>query len=192
MRSQRERMLRGVASAVAEKGYASMTVADIIVRAGVSRKTFYEHFADREECFVTAYDEALSLLLAAVTEAYEQPGEWPSRVRAAIGAFLEYLSREPEFARMCIVEAMSAGDAVLDRREAALRNFALLLDAGRSFGPRELPALTADTVIGGIYNVVYTYVRRGQTKRLPKLLPQLTYIALLPYIGHEQAAQELD
>jgi AcrR family transcriptional regulator len=169
-----------------------MSVEDVIVTAGVSRRTFYEHFKNKEDAFLAAYDVVVAQLLAAVQEAYEKEEGFAARVRAGLAAFLQFLAREPAFARMCIVEALAAGPDAIARRNSAMASFADLLDQNaRELGtPIEPPPITAETIVGGIYEVVFTRIVRGDIRQLPQLLPDLTYCALLPYLGAERADAE--
>ena len=187
--NQRERMLLAVAEAVAEQGYVTTTVADIIARARLSRRTFYEHFADKEECFLAAYDTVVEQLLAAVGQAYEQADGWTQKVHDGLETFLAYLAAEPAFARMCIVEVVAAGTEARGRRDAAMRVFIDFLEPGRDEAPRGVvvPALAADVVGGGIYEIIYSRLQRDAADELIEMLPELLYCALVPYIGHRAA-----
>lgn len=187
--NQRERMLLAVAEAVAEQGFATTTVADIIARARLSRRTFYEHFADKEECYLAAYDTVVEQLLSAVGQAYEQADEWPRKVHDGLETFLAYLAAEPAFARMCIVEVVAAGPDARSRRDAAMRVFVDFLEPGRAEAPRGLvvPALAAEVVVGGIYEIIYSRLQRDAADELVEMLPELLYCALVPYIGHAAA-----
>jgi AcrR family transcriptional regulator len=189
--NQRERMLLAVAEAVAEQGYATTTVADIIARARLSRRTFYEHFADKEECFLAAYDTVVEQLLAAVGHAYEQGETWPRKVHDGLETFLGYLASEPAFARMCIVEVIAAGPEARARRDAATRVFVDFLEPGRKEAPDGVvvPALASEIVVGGIYEIIYTRLLRNAADELIEMLPELLYCALVPYIGHRAAEQ---
>ncbi|HEV7774259.1 MAG TPA: TetR/AcrR family transcriptional regulator [Conexibacter sp.] len=187
--NQRERMLLAVAEAVAEQGFVTTTVADIIARARLSRRTFYEHFADKEECFLAAYDTVVEQLLAAVGQAYEQADGWPQKVHDGLETFLAYLAAEPAFARMCIVEVVAAGPEARGRRDAAMRVFVDFLEPGRTEAPKGIvvPALAADVVVGGIYEIIYSRLQRNAADELVEMLPELLYSALVPYIGHRAA-----
>jgi AcrR family transcriptional regulator len=187
--NQRERMLLAVAEAVAEQGFATTTVADIIARARLSRRTFYEHFADKEECFLAAYDTVVEQLLSAVGQAYEQAEGWTQKVHDGLETFLAYLAAEPAFARMCIVEVVAAGPEARSRRDAAMRVFVDFLEPGRAETPRGLrvPDLAADVVVGGIYEIIYSRLQRDAADELVEMLPELLYCALVPYIGHVEA-----
>lgn len=194
--NQRERMLLAVAEAVAEQGYATTTVADIIARARLSRRTFYEHFADKEECFLAAYDTVVEQMLAGVGHSYEHGGErWTDKVHAGLQAFVNYLVAEPAFARMCIVEVVAAGPEARGRRDAAMRVFIDFLEPGRGEAPRgvSVPPLAAEIVVGGIYEIIYTRLLRDAADELIDMLPELLYCALVPYVGHgaaERAVQD--
>jgi AcrR family transcriptional regulator len=190
--NQRERILAAVADVTSAASYAEMTVEDIIVCAGVSRRTFYEHFKNKEAAFLAAYDEVVAQLFAGVMAAVDAETDFPSRVRAGLGAFLDFVAGEPTFARMCIVEVLTAGPEAISRRNTAMSTFAQLIDenARNLLGDRDLPALTAETIVGGIYEVLYTRVLRGEIREIPELLPDLTYSALLPYMGADTAASE--
>lgn len=188
--NQRERMLLAVAEAVAEQGYATTTVADIISRARLSRRTFYEHFADKQECFLAAYDTVVEQMLRGVRHAYDHGGRrWTDRVHAGLRAFINYLVAEPAFARMCIVEVVAAGPEARSRRDAAMGTFIQFLEPGREQAPRgvEVPPLAGEIVVGGIYEVIYTRLLRDAADELIDLLPELLYCALVPYVGHRAA-----
>lgn len=189
VRSQRERMLEATARAVSELGYTGLTVAAILERAGVSRKTFYEHFSDKEECFLAAFDVVSEGLVRSVSDAFNGQTAWRERVHDGLAEFLRVLAAEPSFARMCIVEVLAAGPAALQRRDGVMRTFTVFFDAGRAEAPpdRELPKLISESVVGAIYELIYARILRNRTEELPDLLPDLLYIALVPYLGPDEA-----
>ena len=106
-------MLTAAVDAVEEVGYSRMTVAQVISRARVSRKTFYDVFADREDCFLAAFDQALEQGRARVREAYESETNWREAVRAALATLLASMDEEPGLTKLCVVEAQSGGPKVL-------------------------------------------------------------------------------
>jgi AcrR family transcriptional regulator len=167
-------------------------VEDVIVHAGVSRRTFYEHFKNKEEAFLAAYDAVVGQLFEQVAARVEEEESFAARVGAGLGAFLDFLSHEPAFARMCIIEVLAAGPDAVARRNGALRLFAALIEdnAKRLVDEPLPPALTAETLVGGVYEVLYSRVLRGEIRELPSLLPDLTYSVLLPYLGPEAALAE--
>jgi AcrR family transcriptional regulator len=190
--NQRERILSAVGDVASVAGYSDMTVEGVIVTAGVSRRTFYEHFKNKDEAFLAAFDAALEQLFAAVREAYRREPHAEARLSAALAAFLDFLAREPGFARMCIAEALAAGPEAVERRNAAMATFARIIDenARKLDSPLEPPELTAETIVGGIYEVIFARVVRGEIRELPALLPDLMYSVLLPYAGPDAALAE--
>jgi AcrR family transcriptional regulator len=190
--NQRDRILSAVAEVVSLAGYAEMSVEDIVVTAGVSRRTFYDHFKSKEDAFLAAYDGVVSLLVASVQEAFEQNHTFEDRVRGCLGAFLRFVASEPAFADMCIVEVMAAGSQAVERRNVAMHAFAALIEeAAKDLDGDDLPpALTAETIVGGIYEVVYSRILQGAGDELPALLPDLAYSLLLPYVGHATAVEQ--
>jgi AcrR family transcriptional regulator len=192
VQNQRERILAAVGDVVSVAGYRDMSVEDVIVTAGISRRTFYEHFKNKQDAFLAAYDAVLVQLLSLVQSAIDEEKTFAARMGAGLSAFLDFLAREPGFARMCIVEALAAGPDAIARRNGAMAAFATLIaDNARELGtPVEPQPLTAETIVGGIYEVVYTRIVRGDIRELPELLPDLLYPALLPYEGKEAAISE--
>jgi AcrR family transcriptional regulator len=183
--NQRERILAAVADVTSAGSYAELTVEGIIVTAGVSRRTFYEHFKNKDDAFLAAYEEAAARLLAAVRAAYESRQGFAERMSAGIEAFLLLLAADPAFARMCIVEVMAAGPEAVARRNDAMSAFAAMIEENARERLAESPPsdLTAETVVGGIYDVVYTRIQRGEVRQLPDLAPDLIHTALVHYLG---------
>jgi AcrR family transcriptional regulator len=177
---------------VAERGYPETRVVDVIESAGVSRKTFYELFTSKEDCFLAAYDVLLGNLLGDTARGYEsKPGApWAERIAAGMAALLDDLAEHPDEARFAIVEVLAAGPKALARRDAALRQFTGFLDAGRAETSVELPGLTALSITGGIYELLYSEILHGAASRLPSRLPDLVFWAVLPFLGPEGAARE--
>jgi AcrR family transcriptional regulator len=189
--NQRERILAAVADVTSAASYAEMSVEDIIVTAGISRRTFYEHFKNKDDAFLAAYDEAATRIVTAVRAAYESHQGFAERMRAGIEAFLGLLAADPAFARMCIVEVMAAGPEAVKRRNAAMKAFAGMIEenARQRLAKPPPSALTAETVVGGIYDVVYTRIQRGDVRVLPELAPQLVHTALVHYLGPDAAGE---
>jgi AcrR family transcriptional regulator len=191
--NQRERILSAVPQVTAAVGYPAMTVEDVLARAGVSRRTFYDHFKSKQDVFLAAYDAGAAQLAAVVREAFDEADGTFEQVSGCLLALLETLANEPDFAAMCIVEVLAAGPEALARRNAAMSWFAGLIEESARPLPksRRPPPLTAETVVGGIYEVIYARILRNETSQLPTLLPDLTYSLLLPYVGHDAAADAL-
>jgi AcrR family transcriptional regulator len=136
--NQRERLIAGLAEAVAEKGYGGTTIADITRHAAVSRRTFYEHFEGKDECFVAAFDTVTEQLRRVVEEAYEAEDDWPQALRAGIEAMLTFLASEPNLARLAMVEALVAGPVVVERYDAAVQTFLPYFTTGREKAPKSV------------------------------------------------------
>ena len=134
--SQRTRLLEAVGRAVAEKGYAGATIDDIVRGAGVSKKTFYDHFRDKEDCFLAAYEAAADELFARVREAQQGPVSWLERTRAGISAYLRWLAAEPALARVFLIEVGAAGPRAAERREVLRDRYARADRRAAAGGPR--------------------------------------------------------
>ncbi|HWC48787.1 MAG TPA: TetR/AcrR family transcriptional regulator [Solirubrobacterales bacterium] len=190
--SQRSRIHQAMIEVVAERGYPETRVVDVIGVAGVSRKTFYELFDSKEDCFLAAYDVLLGNLLGEATDAFEgeSGSPWAERVAAALAALLEHLSQHPDEARFAIVEVLAAGPKALARRDAALRQFTGFLESGRSETSVELPGITSIAVAGGVNELLYSEILHGAVSRLPSRLPDLMFWVALPFLGAEGASAE--
>lgn len=176
---------------MAEKGYAATRVADITEYAGVSRKTFYELFTDKEDCFLAAYDAITALLMDRLAKGLAAVADdsWERQVSALLGEFLRFLAAEPAFARMCIVEVLGSGPRGLAKRDATIEAFFPVVDQIPRAAPgadQHLSRLTPVFVTGGILEVVYATIRRGETARLPELEEDLTRLAFRAYLYHKE------
>lgn len=191
--NQRERLIAGLAEAVAENGYAGTTIAHITRHAAVSRRTFYEHFNSKDECFIAAYDTVMTELNRQVGEAFEQEEEWPQAVRAGLGAMLEFLTSEPHLARLSMVEALVAGPVVVERYDAAIQSLVPYFEAGRKGRSAEvlagLSSTTEEALVGGIVSLISRRIFANRTEELEALLPDLVEFALTPYLGTTEAAK---
>jgi AcrR family transcriptional regulator len=193
IQSQRERLLAAVVRVTAIKGFQGSSVADILKEAGVGRETFYKHFKDKKDCFVTANDALVADLEASVKGAYDQPGPWPERVRRGLAMTLAWFASNPEVARVMMIEMGTVGPIASARFRDTFRRFTVLLDDGEGF-MKQAPALPnlANIAGGAVFARVYEEVALGNATNLPHLMPQLTFELLLPYIGEEAAARERD
>ncbi len=182
---QRARIIAALAEETVSKGYRAVTVADIVRRAGIARNTFYENFSSKEDCFLAAQDYAVGEALRRVVEAASKVDSWQARVDAGIAVFLRSVAGEPALARTCIVEALSAGPAALARYEESLQAFVPLFRVGRKVSPHgeDLPATLEETIIGGIFWIIYQRIALGETDQIEELLPELVEFALTPYVG---------
>jgi AcrR family transcriptional regulator len=191
---QRARIIAALAEETVARGYRAVTVADIVRRAGIARNTFYENFSSKQDCFLATQDYAVEEALRRVVEAATRVESWQERVDAGLAAFLQYVASEPALARTCIVESLSAGPASLARYEESLQSFVPLFRLGRKVSSRgdQLPETLEETIIGGIFWVIYQRIIRGETVQIEQLLPQLVEFALTPYIGTDAAKRASD
>ncbi|GAA2359980.1 hypothetical protein GCM10009854_43640 [Saccharopolyspora halophila] len=189
---QRGRILAAVVSCVGESGYAKATVEDFIGRAGVSRKTFYQHFANREAAFLAAYDEVAERVTSAAQKAYSAQDDLVASARAALECTLRELAADPDAAVLGIVEVFAAGPKALERRSEILGRLTDLMTEQTKDLPESAPGpnFTAEVVVGAVLEVLYNRVRRGEARQLPELLPDLLYCAIAPFVGHDRAAEE--
>lgn len=190
--NQRERLIAGLAEAVAENGYSGTTIAHITAAAAVSRRTFYEHFQGKDECFVAAYDTVMGELRERVSEAIEEGGEdWARGIKAGIDAMLEFLAANPPLARLCMVEALVAGPVVVERYDAAIRSFVPYFSEGRKGRSPEvlsrLSPTTEEALVGGMVSLIARRIIAGKTEQLEELLPDLVEFTLTPYLGAAEA-----
>jgi AcrR family transcriptional regulator len=192
--SQRTRLLQAVLEAVAAQGYQDARVTDVIARAGVSRKTFYEHFNEKEECFLAAFDREIAQLTEQVAAAFfgaeAAKSPWPDQVRAGVKAFLGYLADHPAAARVCMIDAMGAGSQAIAKREAALRSLTYLIDAGRSEAQIEVPGRTAVAVLGGANELIMGELINGSITNVAALASDIVYLITLPFLGPKAAVAE--
>jgi AcrR family transcriptional regulator len=191
---QRERLLAAMIGAVTEIGYNSLTVQNVLTRAGISRPTFYEQFEDKEDCFLAAFDAAAARMRERIEATVADSGPaWRDQLRSGIAELLRYIADEPEEARMVIVEARASSPTGLKRRDELLDRFASCIDALVREDLDEPPsAIAAAGVVGGIESVIYARLQKGETAELDALLPSLMYFAVLAYAGREAAGKELD
>jgi AcrR family transcriptional regulator len=191
--NQRERLIAGLAEAVAENGYSGTTIAHITRHAAVSRRTFYEHFSSKDECFVAAYDTVMAQLRERVGAAFEEEDEWPHAVKAGIGAMLRFLAAEPNLARLCMVEALVAGPVVVERYDGAIQSFVPYFQSGRKGRSPEVLArlspTTEEALVGGMMSLISRRIIAGKTDELKSLLPDLVEFTLNPYLGGAEAAE---
>ena len=190
--NQRERILEAVADVATLAGYPAMSVEDIVSVAGVSRRTFYDAFSSKEDAFLEALDQAAHELVMRIKSAYASADTFPARVRDSLAAFLGFVADEPRQAEMLLVEALAAGPAAIERRSATLTTFAQMLReaAAHTTDGRRPPDLIAETIVGGIYEIVYSRLLAGDLEGLVAVLPDLAYSVMQPYIGEAAARKE--
>jgi AcrR family transcriptional regulator len=194
--SQRARILEAMRAAVAEHGYSDASVADVIKRAGVSRKTFYAQFTDKEDCFLTIYDEQMGRLQAVTRDAFDAQDEWVPALRAGVTALLTALAYDPAIARLCFVDVLAAGPHAAEARNAAMRELEAILELGRGGEATAVgtatPRALGMSMVGGLGEVLYQEIVARRAEQLPAMLPELMYALVLPFEGRDAAQRELE
>jgi len=195
VRSERERLLEAMVKSAAAKGYEATTIDDVVEFAGLPRETFEAMFASKEECFLEAYDAVFDVLVAHVNAAFEAADDesWPEQIAAGLGALVELLSIEADIARLAMVEVTAAGDDARERYRAMLTRFTPFLEKGRTYSGQgeALPTDTARFAIGGATSMIFDEVRAGRGPELKRILPDLVFAVLMPYLGPEAAEDEM-
>jgi len=185
--SQRERLLVAMADATAAKGYANVAVADVIERAGVSRRSFYEHFANKEECFLAAYHAGVDGLLGAIRAAEAAAGGLLEGARAGTEVYLRLLADNPAFARTFLIEVLGAGPVALERRDAVHQRFADgLAEAHAAIAEQLGASATLSTpapyifraAVGAIHELVTDRLLKQGAEALPDLLDAILEVEL--------------
>ncbi len=189
---QRARMLAAMAEVCAEHRAANVTVAHVVSRSGVSRRTFYEHFADRDACFHATLEDGLACVERYVIPAYETPARWHERMRGSLVALLSFLEDEPFLGRMLVIESLGAGRTALECRNKVLARVLAAVDDGRTVAKGDgMPPLTAEGVVGGALSVIHTRLLQSDAKSLLELTGPLMSMIVLPYLGTAAARGEL-
>jgi AcrR family transcriptional regulator len=184
--NQRERLLNGVVEAVAEHGYNATTITRITAAEKISRRTFYEYFEGKEDCFLAAYEMIEAHVLRSMLAAPGAGEAWPERVRARLAALLDVLSRDTAVSRCFLVEPLAAGGDVAARYREAMQLLAGTLRPEPP--PSELDMEVRDqALVGGIATLIVRRLNSGGAPRLPDLLPDLVELALAPYLGRQEA-----
>jgi AcrR family transcriptional regulator len=192
---QRARILAAMFDVASEQGAASVSVADVVERSGVSRRTFYEAFSDREDCFLAAFEDALAFASQRVLPAYRAERKWRDRIRAAVIAFLSFLDDEPVIGRLLIRESLTGGAKTRARREQVVAQIVSAIDRG----PKEsasaaamLQPLTAEALVGGVLSILDARISFSSDSPMSGLANELVSMIVLPYLGPAAARRELE
>jgi AcrR family transcriptional regulator len=187
-------MLSSAVAVVSEYGYGRMSVSRVTGRARVSRRTFYEVFVDREDCFLAVFDDAVGRAVERMSATYERERNWQDRVRAALAALLGFFDEEPGVCSLLVVDALGAGPRVLERRAEVLKWLGMAVQEGgaRAHSGRSLPPLTGEGVVGAVFSVVHSRLLAKRPGPLVDLLGPLMGIVVLPYQGPAAAQRELE
>jgi len=186
---QRRRILRATGELVAQHGYHAVTVEMIIRRSRVAYKTFYNHFENKEDCFIELFEavmgEARARMEAAVEREQKSGAPWPQQVAAALRALFGAFLADPLIARASIVDAPTVGPIMIDRYQRAMDDLTPLLREGREFVPNaaDLPPTLEDTIAGGLLWSAYQRLIVGEVERIESLIPDAVIFVLRPYLG---------
>ena len=193
MTGKRQRILEGMLEAVGERGYEQTTVQDAIEAANLYRQAFYDGFSGKEDCYLQALDAGLAWAESAMREsaAAEAPS-WRGQARGALRGLLAFLDSRPQIGRALLVEVHAAGPRAVEKRTEAMVRAAQLIDLARNEGDGDAPAISAEAVVAGILAVLHTRLASDREGGFELLLPELMYLAVLPYFGAEEASAELD
>jgi len=190
---KREKILKGMLEAVGAEGYDPTSVRTVLDRTGLYRQAFYDNFADKDTCYLAAFEMGIARLEALVRKAAASEEGWRGELRAGLGALLDYLDAEPDFGRGVIVEVHAAGPEALARRAEAMKRAADFIDLARqeideSESP---PQIAPEGIVAGIHAIIHSRLSTGATDGFRGLLPEFMYFAVLPYFGAEAASAEM-
>ena len=190
---QRARILAAAVDSVLESGYAAMTVLAVVQRARISRKTFYEVFANCGECFAAVVEEISARALSLVASAFEAESGWLAATRSALNSLLCLIDEEPGLARIWFVDAMAGPQAVHEHKAEVTAALAAAVDLGRGLASEKRPPsqLTAEATVGGISQIISTRLMNGSRESFVELLAPCMYLIVLPYLGVQRARAEL-
>jgi AcrR family transcriptional regulator len=183
---QAERILRALASVVAEKGYPAVTVGDIAARASISLSTFYANFADKEEAMVAAVDSGSAQMLATTLPAFRRASDWPQAVRGAFGSMFAFCAAETEYTTLGAVDVYAAGKRALEQRDRVMESMEALLIPGYERNPDASP-IAAEAIGGAIYSMIYDQIKRSGAESMQEIAPLATYVTLAPFTGAAEA-----
>jgi AcrR family transcriptional regulator len=188
---ERGKIVTAIAKAVADYGYAQLTIEQVLAYAGVGREEFDAHFESFEQGLLAAQEDFLERLRLEVATACDLDRDWVDNVRGALEAALAYVAEANGMARGFAVEATAASLAASERQYAALETFADLLRQGRRFYPRaaEMPPEIERALVGGVASIVSDRLLSEEPQALIDLEPQLAEFLLVPYLGRDEASK---
>jgi AcrR family transcriptional regulator len=179
--------------AVGAEGYERTSVRTVLDRTGVYRQAFYDNFADKDDCYLQAFDAGVERVEALIVEAAAAETEWTGQLRAGLAALLDFIDAEPDYGRGLIVEVHAAGPEALAKRTVAMGRVAAFLDRAREAagGGESPPPIAGEGIAAGIHAVIHSRLATGESAGFRQLLPEFMYFAVLPYFGAERASAEM-
>lgn len=192
--SKRETILEGMLHAVGSVGYETASVRTVLDHTGLYRQAFYDNFADKESCYLEAFDFGIERLDSLVTAAASSEESWLGKLRAGLGALLDALDRDADLGRALIVEVHAAGPEALSRRAATMKRITDFIDSAREIPGRgeSPPPIAPEGIVAGIHAVVHARLATGTNEGFRELLPEFMYFAVLPYFGSDAAEREME
>ena len=191
MTGKRQRILQGMLEAVGRKGYERATVQDALAAAGLDRHAFYDSFVDKEDCYLQSVDAGCAWVELAMREEAAGQVAWREQLRGALSGLLRFLDERPEMGRALLVEVHAAGGRAVAKRAEALERASSLMDLAREESDNRAPAISAEATVAGILAVLHNRLSAHQADGYTELLPELMYLAVLPYFGPEVAREEM-
>jgi len=179
--------------AVGSVGYDATSVRTVLGRTSLYRQAFYDNFADKDACYLEAFDVGVARLEALVVAAAASEQAWQGKLRAGLGALLDALDAEPDIGRALIVEVHAAGPEALAKRSEAMKRVADFIDLARAAdGESESPpSIAPEGIVAGIHAVIHSRLATGASDGFRELLPEFMYFAVLPYFGADVASAEM-
>lgn len=177
--------------AVGTKGYEGTTVQDAIANAGLYRQAFYDNFEGKEDCYLQALDAGSAWVELAMREAATGEIDWRGSLRGALRGLLLFIDEQPEIGRALLAEVHAAGPRAVEKRTEAMERAVAMIDLAREESVGMAPAISAEAVAAGILAVLHSRLAAGQETGFGRLLPELMYLAVLPYFGADAAAAEM-
>lgn len=191
MTGERERILAGMLQAVGARGYEKAAVSDAVRDAGLREEAFYEFFEGKEDCYLHAIDAGSAWVELRMRDAAAGAATWREQLRGALSGLLRFLDEQPEVGRALLVEVHAAGPGAVGKRTEAMERAVALMDLGRDESDGAAPAIAAEAVVAGILAVLHRRLAAPRAESFMRLLPELMYLAVLPYFGAEAAADEM-
>ncbi|HWM63292.1 MAG TPA: TetR/AcrR family transcriptional regulator [Solirubrobacterales bacterium] len=190
---KREKILIGMLEEVGSKGYDATSVRTVLDRTGLYRQAFYDNFADKDTCYLAAFDAGVARMEALAIAAAASEESWRGKLRAGLGAVLDFLDTEPDIGRGVIVEVHAAGPEALARRAETMKKVTDFIDLARldREGGESPPGIAPEGIVAGIHAVVHARLSTGATTGFRQLLPEFMYFAVLPYFGADAASAEM-
>ncbi len=186
--NQRERIFDAVANLTASKGYAALSLEEIVSEAAISLQTFYQHFENKEEAFLATFEMGHAKAMAAVNRSLDLRLSWAVNVRRGLTALVEFLASEPSIARLACVDILIAYPHLTGRVNEANYSYIELLDIGPEDTYPNMPApVMREASVGGIFELLHEYILAERTKQLPELTDYLMYLAITPFAGAQAA-----